>query len=105
MQAVQKGIDGGRLILSTENGEAVSFPLKAPSGLAAGGLLVLLGFPRSEIVKVKGRLSSAKIINYLKEDAVIGMTVGKSNADIIVDKDIVAVGDAVQIISAEFRHV
>lgn len=104
MDAVRKGIDGGRLVLQTENGDAVSFPLKSPSGLAAGGLLVLLGFPRAEITTREGKLVAAKILNYLGEDAVTGLTVGKNAADILVDKDFIKVNDAVQITSAEFRH-
>lgn len=104
MDAVSKGISGGALVLQTEAGDAVMFPLDTPSGLSAGGLLVLRGFPRSEIVVAAGRLQTAKIINKFGEDAVTGITVGQLNADVVADVVDVVKGDAVKILSAELRH-
>jgi len=104
MDAVSKAISGGALVLQTELGDAVMFPLDTPSGLSAGGLLVLRGFPRSEIVVQAGRLSKAKIINRFGEDSVIDITVGKENSDVVADVVDVAKGDAVKILSAELRN-
>lgn len=108
MQAVLTAIGAsGRLEIGTADMGAVlaTFTLDATPGVVSGAVLTLSGFPKSDVsADATGQAAAARIRTGAGVDVVTGLTVGTSNADILLGSTALVAGQLVTLSSATITH-
>lgn len=103
--AVVDLIDGGTtdaggdlVIMDSASNELVVFQLQNPAfGNAASGTASLQGVPISATASASGTASQAKLRDRNNTDVITGLTVGTSNADVIIDNTSINSGQTVNL--------
>lgn len=110
MEGVKSTIDAGSgpgvLEIGTVGMAAVlaSFTLNDPSGVVAGSVLTLSGFPKIAVASGSGTAAAARLKDSAGNGVITGLTVGTSGTDVVVDTDTVNAGQVVTITSAVLTH-
>jgi hypothetical protein len=79
--------------------------LADPSATATNGILTFSGFPRSDTsANNTGTAAAARIRDSNGVDIITGLTVGTSNADIVLDNTSINSGQVITINSATITH-
>lgn len=105
LEATRQALDGGRLQLLTADGNRLAeFVLDPVSGGVISDLLYLNGFPKFAMGEIKGRAAQGLLLDKNGREVAHAITVGESNADIIMKNLDVSVDNVVKIESAEIRH-
>ncbi|MDD5165738.1 MAG: hypothetical protein PHG25_04375 [Candidatus Pacebacteria bacterium] len=99
--AIDAGGAAGYIELGTTGMAAVlvTVPLDYPSSSVTGAVLSLLGFPKTVAATGAGVLAEARIRTSAGADVRTGITVGTSNASILVDNTNVVNGQSVTVIA------
>lgn len=103
---IDAGSGAGKLEIGTAGMAAVlaTIPLSDPSGSISSGVLTLSGFPKSDTADASGTAAAARIRDSDNNDVITGLTVGTSDADVILDSVSITAGQTVTINSASFTH-
>lgn len=111
LQAVVKQIDGGKGKGTLEIGTAgmkrvlAVFALDKPSGKVSNGMLSFSGFPKSDTnAATDGKAAEARIRDSDAMDLITGLTVGESDADIVLSNLNIKAGQTVTINSVSIKH-
>ena len=111
MTATRDQIDGGSgpgvLQIGTAGMGTVlaEFTLDDPCGTITSGVLGFSGFPKSDTsANATGTAAAARIRDSNGVDCVTGLTVGTTNADIILDSVNITAGQTVTLNNASITH-
>lgn len=104
LEAVRALLDGGRLLLGDEQRYIASIEFRSPCGGIFNDLLHMTGAPFITAAKEDGTLSRALLVTRGGETVASGLTVGLSDADIIVDRVEVKKGSLIKLDSVDLRH-
>lgn len=104
--AIDAGAGAGKLEIGTAGMAAtlVTITLADPSASVSGGVLTLLGVPRSGTASGTGTAAAARIRTSADADVVTGLTVSTSGADINLDSVSITSGQTVNITSGTITH-
>lgn len=92
---------GYAMVLSTV---VLGYPGSA-TGVVSGDTLTLSGFPRTDVsIDAEGLAAVARVRNSAGVDVITGLTVGTSNADVILNHVDLAAGRPLTINGATFQH-
>jgi len=111
MTAVRDQIDAGAGPGKIEIGTAgmttvlAVFTLDEPCGTIANGAITFSGFPKSDSsADATGVAAAARIRDSNNNDVVTGLTVGTSNADVLLDNTSINITQQVTLQSAVITH-
>lgn len=83
----------------------VTIALADPCATVSGGVLTFSGFPRSDTAAdATGTAAAARIRDSSGNDVITGLTVGLSNADIVLDSLSITAGQTVTISGMSITH-
>lgn len=94
----------GTSALSGATGVLATVPLQNPAATISGNVLTLAGVPRSAAATGTGTAAKAEIRNNAGAVIVADLTVGTSDADIIISSTAISSGQTVQVNSGTITH-
>jgi len=104
---IDAGAGAGKIEICTAGMATVLavFTLNDPCGTIADGKLTLTGFPKSDSsADATGVAAAARIRDSNNNDVVTGLTVGTSNADVLLDNTSINITQQVTLQSAVITH-
>ena len=94
----------GTSLLSGVTGVLVTIPLALPFATVVDNVLTIAGVPLSEIATATGTAALAELRSSAGTVIVSGLTVGTSNADILISSTAITLGQTVQLNSGTITH-
>lgn len=94
----------GTSALSGATGVLVTIPLANPCGSVASGVLTLSGVPLSATASASGTAALAELRNNSGTVIASGLTVGTTNADIIIATTTISQNQTVQVTAGTITH-
>lgn len=109
MQAVADAISGGSLVIGTSAlsgsiGILATVSLNTPAATVSGPTLTISGVPLSVIASAAGTAALAELRNHAGTTITSGLTVGTSNADVIVTTTAILLGGTVTVSAGTIVH-
>jgi hypothetical protein len=110
MAAVISAIDGNASAATLEIGTTgmaatlVAITLAKPSFSEAGGVITMLGVPKSGVASGSGAAAAARIKDGGGTAIVTGLTVGTSGSDINLNSTAISTGQTVTVSSGTITH-
>lgn len=103
------GVSAGSLVIGTSdlsgaNGVLATITLETTPAIVSGDTLIIAGLPKSVTATAGGTATKAELRNNDGTVIVSGLTVGQSNADIIVSGTVIAFGQVFQVTGGSITH-
>lgn len=103
------GLSAGSLVIGTAElsgatGVLATIPLETTPAVVTGDTLTIAGLPKTVTATANGTAAKAELRNNAGTVIVSGLTVGQSNADIIVSGTVIALGQVFQVTGGTITH-
>ncbi len=106
MQAVLNAISGGIVRIGTEDMAIIlaNIPLVVPAGILEGDTIILTAPQSDNSAPNEGVAVEAQILNNVGEVEVSGLSVGVDSGNVIIDDEVILVGQIVTMYTGLLKH-